>query len=69
MVAEVDATRAADVRSVLECSTTETLVVKADVTVKALHVDGGALAAAGWYRAPNGTWTNVPVISGNGFNF
>ncbi|VVP89204.1 4-formylbenzenesulfonate dehydrogenase TsaC1/TsaC2 [Pseudomonas fluorescens] len=39
------------------------------VTGTTLHVDGGALAAAGWYRAPNGTWTNVPVISGNGFNF
>jgi len=39
------------------------------VTGTTLHVDGGALAAAGWYRDPNGTWTNVPVISGNGFNF
>ncbi|WP_166363704.1 SDR family NAD(P)-dependent oxidoreductase [Pseudomonas akapageensis] len=39
------------------------------VTGTTLHVDGGALAAAGWYRDPNGTWTNVPVIKGNGFNF
>ncbi|MHC5348845.1 SDR family NAD(P)-dependent oxidoreductase [Metapseudomonas furukawaii] len=39
------------------------------VTGTTLHVDGGALAAAGWYRDPNGTWTNVPVIAGNGFNF
>ena len=39
------------------------------VTGTTLHVDGGALAAAGWYRDPKGTWTNVPVISGNGFNF
>ena len=39
------------------------------VTGTTLHVDGGALAAAGWYRDPQGTWTNVPVISGNGFNF
>jgi len=39
------------------------------VTGTTLHVDGGALAAAGWYRDPRGTWTNVPVISGNGFNF
>lgn len=36
------------------------------VTGTALHVDGGALAAAGWYRTPQGEWTNVPVISGNG---
>jgi hypothetical protein len=26
------------------------------------------LAAAGWYRDPNGVWTNVPVITGNGMN-
>lgn len=36
------------------------------VTGTALHVDGGALAAAGWYRTPQGEWTNVPLISGNG---
>ncbi|VVO12223.1 SDR family NAD(P)-dependent oxidoreductase [Pseudomonas fluorescens] len=39
------------------------------VTGTTLHVDGGALAAAGWYRDPRGTWTNMPVMSGNGFNF
>nr|WP_260427225.1 MULTISPECIES: SDR family NAD(P)-dependent oxidoreductase [unclassified Burkholderia] len=39
------------------------------VTGTTLHVDGGALAAAGWYRDPNGFWTNMPVVSGNGFNF
>ncbi|MBD2836041.1 SDR family oxidoreductase [Pseudomonas sp. JM0905a] len=39
------------------------------VTGTTLHVDGGALAAAGWYRDRKGTWTNVPVITGNGFNF
>lgn len=39
------------------------------ITGTALHVDGGALAAAGWYRDPKGFWTNVPVITGNGFNF
>ncbi len=39
------------------------------VTGTTIHVDGGALAAGGWYRDPRGTWTNVPVISGNGFNF
>ncbi len=36
------------------------------VTGTALNVDGGALAAGGWYRTPQGEWTNVPLISGNG---
>jgi len=36
------------------------------VTGTALHVDGGALAASGWYRTPQGEWSNVPLISGNG---
>ncbi len=36
------------------------------VTGTALNVDGGALAASGWYRTPTGEWTNVPLISGNG---
>lgn len=36
------------------------------VTGTTVHVDGGALAAAGWYRTPQGEWTNVPLISGNG---
>jgi NAD(P)-dependent dehydrogenase (short-subunit alcohol dehydrogenase family) len=36
------------------------------VTGTALHVDGGALAAAGWYRTPQGEWTNTPLISDNG---
>lgn len=39
------------------------------ITGSTINVDGGALAAAGWYRDPKGMWTNVPVISGNGFNF
>ncbi|MFI5507662.1 SDR family NAD(P)-dependent oxidoreductase [Mycobacterium sp. NPDC051804] len=30
-----------------------------------IHADGGALAAAGWYRDDRGTWTNMPVIKGN----
>ena len=34
------------------------------VTGTTLHVDGGALAAAGWYRDPNGFWTNLPVVTG-----
>lgn len=36
------------------------------VTGTTLHVDGGALAASGWYRTPQGEWTNMPLISGNG---
>ncbi|MBS0255262.1 MAG: SDR family oxidoreductase [Proteobacteria bacterium] len=35
------------------------------VTGTTIHVDGGALAAAGWYRTPAGQWTNTPLISGN----
>ncbi|SPA34335.1 Short chain dehydrogenase [Cupriavidus taiwanensis] len=38
------------------------------ITGTALHVNGGALAAAGWYRDPRGAWTNMPVIAGNGMN-
>jgi NAD(P)-dependent dehydrogenase (short-subunit alcohol dehydrogenase family) len=30
-----------------------------------VHADGGALAAAGWYRDDRGTWTNMPVIKGS----
>jgi NAD(P)-dependent dehydrogenase (short-subunit alcohol dehydrogenase family) len=39
------------------------------ITGTALHIDGGALAAAGWYRDPRNVWTNLPVITGNGLNF
>lgn len=39
------------------------------VTGTTMHLDGGALAAGGWYRTPQGGWTNVPVISGNGMLF
>ena len=39
------------------------------ITGTALHVDGGALAAAGWYRDARGVWTNMPIVSGNGLNF
>ena len=35
------------------------------VTGTAIHVDGGALAAAGWTRTPEGEWTVVPMVSGN----
>lgn len=34
-----------------------------------LHVDGGAMAAGGWYRTPQGGWTIAPVIETSGFNF
>jgi NAD(P)-dependent dehydrogenase (short-subunit alcohol dehydrogenase family) len=33
------------------------------VTGTTIHLDGGALAAAGWHRMGNGVWTNAPVIS------
>jgi len=33
------------------------------VTGTTLHVDGGALAAGGFYRTPTGEWTNLPVIT------
>jgi hypothetical protein len=32
-------------------------------------MDGGALAAAGWYRTPAGQWTNMPVIADKGLLF
>lgn len=38
------------------------------VTGTVIHVDGGALAAAGWYRDPRGVWTNMPIVTGNGMN-
>lgn len=39
------------------------------VTGTTVHVDGGALAAAGWYRMPGEKqrWTLAPVISDSGF--
>jgi 3-oxoacyl-[acyl-carrier protein] reductase len=33
------------------------------VTGTTVHLDGGALAAAGWHRLESGAWTNAPVIS------
>ena len=38
------------------------------VTGTTIHVDGGALAAAGWTRDPKGIWTNMPIVTGNGMN-
>jgi NAD(P)-dependent dehydrogenase (short-subunit alcohol dehydrogenase family) len=39
------------------------------VTGTTIHVDGGALAAGGWYRMPgeDQRWTLAPVISDSGF--
>jgi 3-oxoacyl-[acyl-carrier protein] reductase len=34
------------------------------VTGTTVHMDGGALAAGGFYRVPGGGWTNTPVVSG-----
>ncbi len=39
------------------------------VTGTTVHMDGGALAAAGWYRTPAGQWTNMPVIADKGLIF
>jgi NAD(P)-dependent dehydrogenase (short-subunit alcohol dehydrogenase family) len=36
------------------------------VTGTTIHVDGGALAAGGFYRTPGGEWTNLPVVTGGG---
>ena len=39
------------------------------VTGTTVHVDGGALAAGGWYRMPGEKqrWTLAPVIEDSGF--
>jgi 3-oxoacyl-[acyl-carrier protein] reductase len=39
------------------------------VTGTTVNVDGGALAAGGFYRTPQGQWTNVPVVTDNGVGF
>jgi len=39
------------------------------VTGTTINLDGGALAAGGWYRDPKGIWTNIPVVADNGFGF
>lgn len=36
------------------------------VTGTTVHLDGGALAAGGFQRTPEGRWTNVPVVTGAG---
>jgi len=39
------------------------------VTGTTIHLDGGALAAGGWYRTPDERWTNVPVVTDSGLKF
>jgi 3-oxoacyl-[acyl-carrier protein] reductase len=39
------------------------------ITGTSLHIDGGSLAAGGWYRDAKDVWTNLPVTVGNGLNF
>lgn len=34
-----------------------------------INLDGGALAAAGWYRTPSNNWTVAPVVIGDGFGY
>ena len=36
--------------------------LSAFVTGTTIHADGGSLAAGGWFRRPDGTWTNRPVV-------
>ena len=36
------------------------------VTGTTIHLDGGALSASGFYRAPDGYWTNLPIVTGSG---
>jgi 2-hydroxycyclohexanecarboxyl-CoA dehydrogenase len=36
--------------------------LSAFVTGTTIHADGGSLAAGGWFRRPDGSWTNRPVI-------
>ncbi len=36
------------------------------VTGTTIHMDGGALAAGGFYRTPEGRWTNTPLVTGTG---
>lgn len=37
--------------------------LSAFVTGTTINADGGSLAAGGWFRRPDGAWTNRPVIS------
>jgi NAD(P)-dependent dehydrogenase (short-subunit alcohol dehydrogenase family) len=33
------------------------------VSGAAINLDGGALAAGGWYRTPTEAWTNMPIVT------
>jgi NAD(P)-dependent dehydrogenase (short-subunit alcohol dehydrogenase family) len=35
--------------------------LSAFVTGTTVHADGGSLAAGGWFRRADGSWTNRPV--------
>jgi NAD(P)-dependent dehydrogenase (short-subunit alcohol dehydrogenase family) len=35
--------------------------LSAFVTGTTIHADGGSLAAGGWFRRPDGSWTNRPI--------
>ncbi len=37
--------------------------LSAFVTGTTIHADGGSLAAGGWFRRPDDTWTNRPTIT------
>lgn len=37
--------------------------LSAFVTGTTIHADGGSLAAGGWFRRPDDTWTNRPTVS------
>jgi NAD(P)-dependent dehydrogenase (short-subunit alcohol dehydrogenase family) len=37
------------------------------VTGATINLDGGALAAAGWLRMPDGRWTHRPIVTGSGY--
>lgn len=39
------------------------------MTGATLNIDGGALAASGWYRTAEGKWTNAPIIPTDGLIF
>lgn len=39
------------------------------ITGTAINIDGGALAASGWYRTAEGKWTNAPIIPTDGLIF
>jgi len=55
-------------RDVAGCAVFLATELAAWVTGTVIHCDGGALAAAGWYRTKDGQWTNTPLIEGSGLN-